>query len=111
MRKWRHRIENWQGIAVRETFATAGIPRVYLQCLRDEGWLVPTGCGAYQIPDAEFLPTVWPRPRASCRGASFAVFSSLQYHGLTTHPRMVAGQVVRDQSERARPTDACDQEQ
>ncbi len=62
-----------QGIARTRDFAAAGIPRVYLQRLWDEGRLVRTARGLYQLPVPNSLqPTAWLKPPASCRGAPSA---------------------------------------
>jgi predicted transcriptional regulator of viral defense system len=78
-------IAHQQGIARTRDFAAAGIPRVYLQRLRDEGQLVQTGRGLYQLPDAEFS-AAHSLAEAACivpRGV-VCLLSALQYHGLTT---------------------------
>jgi predicted transcriptional regulator of viral defense system len=74
-----------QGIARTRDFAAAGIPRVYLQRLRDEGRLVQTARGLYQLPDAEFSAahSLAEATRVLPRGV-VCLLSALQYHGLTT---------------------------
>jgi predicted transcriptional regulator of viral defense system len=78
-------IARQQGIARTRDFTAAGIPRVYLQRLRDEGQLVQTGRGLYQLPDAEFSAahSLAEAARILPRGA-VCLLSALQYHGLTT---------------------------
>lgn len=73
------------GVARARDFTAAGIPRVYLQRLRDDGLLVRTGRGLYQLPDtavsaAHSLAEV---ARVLPRGV-VCLLSALQYHGLTT---------------------------
>jgi predicted transcriptional regulator of viral defense system len=74
-----------QGIARARDFAAAGIPRVYLQRLRDEGELVQTGRGLYQLPEAKFSAahSMAEAARVLPRGV-VCLLSALQYHGLTT---------------------------
>jgi predicted transcriptional regulator of viral defense system len=78
-------IARQQGIARTRDFTEAGIPRVYLQRLRDEGQLVQPGRGLYQIPDAEFSAahSLAEAMRILPRGV-VCLLSALQYHGLTT---------------------------
>jgi predicted transcriptional regulator of viral defense system len=74
-----------QVIARTRDFTEAGIPRVYLRRLRDEGRLVQTGRGLYQIPDAEFSAahSLAEAVRILPRGV-VCLLSALQHHGLTT---------------------------
>jgi predicted transcriptional regulator of viral defense system len=74
-----------QGLARTRDFAAAGIPRVYLQRLRDEGELVQTGRGLYQLPDAGLSAahSLAEAARILPRGV-VCLLSALQYHGLTT---------------------------
>jgi len=74
-----------QGFARTRDFAAAGIPRVYLQRLRDEGQLVRTGRGLYQLPDAGLSSahSLAEAARVLPRGI-VCLLSALQYHGLTT---------------------------
>jgi predicted transcriptional regulator of viral defense system len=74
-----------QGLARTRDFAAAGIPRVYLQRLRDEGQLVQTGRGLYQLPDAGLSAahSLAEAARILPRGV-VCLLSALQYHGLTT---------------------------
>lgn len=78
-------IARQQGIARTRDFAAAGIPRIYLQRLRDEGELIQTGRGLYQLPGAEFSAahSLAEAARILPRGA-ICLLSALQYHGLTT---------------------------
>jgi predicted transcriptional regulator of viral defense system len=78
-------IARQQGIARTRDFAAAGIPRVYLQRLRDERQLVQTARGLYQLPDAEFSAahSLAEAARILPRGV-VCLLSALQYHGLTT---------------------------
>jgi hypothetical protein len=66
-------------------FTEAGIPRVYLRRLRDEGQLVRTGRGLYQIPGVEFSTahSLAEAVRILPRGV-VCLLSALQHHGLTT---------------------------
>lgn len=74
-----------RGIARTRDFAAAGIPRVYLQRLSDEGRLVRTGRGLYQLAEAEFSAahSLAEAARIAPRGV-VCLLSALQYHGLTT---------------------------
>lgn len=74
-----------RGIARARDFAAAGIPRVYLQRLRDEGLLIQAGRGLYQLPEAEFSAahSLAEAARIVPRG-TICLLSALQYHGLTT---------------------------
>jgi predicted transcriptional regulator of viral defense system len=74
-----------QGLARTRDFAAAGIPRVYLQRLRDEGQLVQTARGLYQLPDARLSTahSLAEAARILPRGV-VCLLSALQYHGLTT---------------------------
>ena len=74
-----------QGVARTRDFAAAGVPRVYLQRLRDEGQLVQTGRGLYQLPDAALSAahSLAEVARILPRGV-VCLLSALQYHGLTT---------------------------
>jgi predicted transcriptional regulator of viral defense system len=74
-----------RGIARARDFAAAGIPRVYLQRLRDEGLLIQAGRGLYQLPKVEFSAahSLAEAARIVPRG-TICLLSALQYHGLTT---------------------------
>jgi predicted transcriptional regulator of viral defense system len=78
-------IARQQGISRTRDFTEAGIPRVYLQRLRDEGQLVRTGRGLYQLPNAEFSAahSLAEAVRILPRGV-VCLLSALQHHGLTT---------------------------
>lgn len=74
-----------RGIARARDFTAAGVPRVYLQRLRDDGLLIKTGRGLYQLPGAEFSASrsLAEAARSTPRGV-ICLLSALQYHGLTT---------------------------
>jgi predicted transcriptional regulator of viral defense system len=74
-----------RGIARARDFAAAGVPRVYLQRLRDQGLLARVGRGLYQLADAEpsAAHSLAEAARAVPRG-TVGLLSALQYHGLTT---------------------------
>jgi predicted transcriptional regulator of viral defense system len=95
-----------QGIARTRDFAAAGIPRVYLQRLRDEGRLVQTGRGLYQLPDAEFSAahSLAEAARILPRGA-VCLLSALQYHSLTTQTPQEVWMLLasKDWAPKARP--------
>jgi predicted transcriptional regulator of viral defense system len=74
-----------RGIARARDFAAAGVPRVYLQRLRDQGLLARVGRGLYQLADAEpsAAHSLAEAARVVPRG-TVGLLSALQYHGLTT---------------------------
>jgi predicted transcriptional regulator of viral defense system len=74
-----------RGIARTRDFDAAGVPRVYLQRLRDEGRLIQPGRGLYQLADADFSAThsLAEAARAVPRG-TVCLLSALQFHELTT---------------------------
>jgi len=74
-----------RGIARGRDFDAAGVPRTYLQRLRDEGVFQQVGRGLYRLADhdasahASLAEAVRIRP-----GGVIALLSALQFHGLTT---------------------------
>jgi len=79
------------GVARSRDFESAGIPRIYLQRLRDEGLLSQPGRGLYQLADGEISVhhSLAEAAKAAPAGV-VGLVSALQYHGLTTQlPRQV----------------------
>lgn len=74
-----------KGIARARDFAAAGIPRVYLRRMLNEGTLVQRGRGLYQLPDVEFSAahSLAEAARAVPHGV-IGLLSALQFHELTT---------------------------
>jgi len=74
-----------QGIARGRDFDAAGVPRVYLQRLRDEGILQQVGRGLYKLADAEVSgsTSLAEAARIQPRGV-IGLLSALQFHELTT---------------------------
>lgn len=74
-----------QGVARTRDFDAAGVPRVYLRRLRDEGRLVQIGRGLYKSADAETASasSLAEAARAVPRG-TVCLLSALQFHELTT---------------------------
>jgi predicted transcriptional regulator of viral defense system len=74
-----------QGIARGRDFDAAGVPRVYLQRLRDEGILQQVGRGLYKLADAEVgsATSLAEAARIQPRGV-ICLLSALQFHNLTT---------------------------
>jgi predicted transcriptional regulator of viral defense system len=74
-----------KGVARAKDFDAAGIPRVYLRRLHDEGVLVRPARGFYQLADAELSAahSLAEAAEAAPKGV-IALLSALQFHGLTT---------------------------
>jgi predicted transcriptional regulator of viral defense system len=74
-----------QGIARGRDFDAAGVPRVYLQRLRDEGVLQQVGRGLYKLAGAEVASatTLAEASRIQPKGI-IGLLSALQFHNLTT---------------------------
>jgi len=73
------------GIARTRDFDDAGVPRVYLQRLRDQGLLIQPGRGLYQLVDVEFSAahSLAQAARAVPHG-TICLLSALQFHELST---------------------------
>jgi predicted transcriptional regulator of viral defense system len=74
-----------QGIARGRDFDAAGVPRVYLQRLRDEGVLQRVGRGLYKLANAKVASatSLAEAARIQPRGV-IGLLSALQFHTLTT---------------------------
>ena len=74
-----------RGIARARDFGDAGVPRVYLRRLQDQGLLVRLGRGLYQLADAELSRShsLAEAARTVPHGA-ICLLSALQFHELTT---------------------------
>lgn len=74
-----------QGIARGRDFDAAGVPRVYLQRLRDEGILQQVGRGLYKLANAEVTraTSLAEAARIQPKGL-IGLLSALQFHNLTT---------------------------
>ncbi len=74
-----------RGVARTRDFDAAGVPRVYLKRLSDEGRLVQVGRGLYKSADAEnaSASSLAEAARAVPRG-TVCLLSALQFHELTT---------------------------
>ncbi len=74
-----------RGIACSRDFESAGIPRIYLQRLRDEGLLTQPGRGLYELANSEIGAhhSLAEAAKAVPAGVVCLV-SALQFHGLTT---------------------------
>ena len=74
-----------QGIARGRDFDAAGVPRVYLQRLRDEGVLQQVGRGLYKLANADVASatSLAEAARIQPKGV-IGLLSALQYHNLTT---------------------------
>ncbi|CAN7570771.1 type IV toxin-antitoxin system AbiEi family antitoxin domain-containing protein [Phyllobacterium sp. LjRoot231] len=74
-----------QGIARGRDFDAAGVPRVYLQRLRDEGVLQQVGRGLYKLAHAEVASatSLAEAARIQPKGV-IGLLSALQFHNLTT---------------------------
>lgn len=74
-----------QGIARGRDFDAAGVPRVYLQRLRDEGLLQQVGRGLYRLTHAEVASatSLAEAVRIQPKGV-IGLLSALQFHNLTT---------------------------
>src|SRR5271169_5689038 len=74
-----------QGIARGRDFDAAGVPRVYLQRLRDEGILQQVGRGLYKISGAkeDSATSLAEAIRIQPKG-TIGLLSALQFHNLTT---------------------------
>ena len=74
-----------QGIARGRDFDAAGVPRVYLQRLRDEGVLQQVGRGLYKLANAKVASatSLAEAARIQPKGV-LGLLSALQFHNLTT---------------------------
>ena len=74
-----------RGIARSRDFESAGIPRIYLQRLRDEGLLTQPGRGLYELANSEIGAhhSLAEAAKAVPAGV-IGLVSALQFHGLTT---------------------------
>lgn len=74
-----------KGIARARDFGAAGVPRIYLRRMLDEGALVQSGRGLYQLSDATFSAahSLAEAARAVPHGV-IGLLSALQFHELTT---------------------------
>lgn len=74
-----------KGVARAKDFDAAGIPRVYLRRLSDEGVLIRPSRGFYQLAGAELSAahSLAEAAEAAPKGV-IALVSALQFHGLTT---------------------------
>ena len=74
-----------KGIARAKDFDAAGVPRVYLRRLRDEGVFVRPARGFYQLADAKLsaMHSLAEAAQAAPKGV-IALLSALQFHSLTT---------------------------
>lgn len=74
-----------QGIARGRDFDAAGVPRVYLQRLREEGILQQVGRGLYKLANAEVTSatSLAEAARIQPKGV-IGLLSALQFHNLTT---------------------------
>ncbi len=74
-----------QGIARGRDFDAAGVPRVYLQRLRDEGVLEQVGRGLYKLAGADVSgnTSLAEAARIQPKGI-IGLLSALQFHNLTT---------------------------
>ena len=74
-----------RGVARARDFDAAGVPRVYLRRLEEEGALVRIGRGLYQDPKAELSAqhSLAEAAQAAPKGV-VALLSALQFHQLTT---------------------------
>lgn len=74
-----------QGIARGRDFDAAGVPRVYLQRLRDEGVLEQVGRGLYKLAGSEVASatSLAEAVRIQPKGV-IGLLSALQFHNLTT---------------------------
>ena len=74
-----------QGIARGRDFDAAGVPRVYVQRLRDEGVLQQIGRGLYRLAEAEVssATSLAEAARIQPKGV-IGLLSALQFHELTT---------------------------
>jgi predicted transcriptional regulator of viral defense system len=74
-----------KGVARAKGFDAAGIPRVYLRRLCDEGVLIRPARGFYQLADAELSAahSLAEAAQAAPKGV-IALLSALQFYGLTT---------------------------
>jgi predicted transcriptional regulator of viral defense system len=74
-----------RGIARSRDFETAGIPRIYLQRLRDEGLLTQPGRGLYALANVELSAhhSLAEAAKAASNGV-VGLLSALRFHELTT---------------------------
>jgi predicted transcriptional regulator of viral defense system len=74
-----------QGIARGRDFDAAGVPRVYLQRLRDEGILQQVGRGLYKLAGSEVASATSLAEAARIQpNGVIGLLSALQFHNLTT---------------------------
>ena len=74
-----------RGIARGRDFDAAGVPRVYLQRLRDEGVFEQVGRGLYRLAETDGGSSTSLAEATRIRpGGVIALLSALQYHNLTT---------------------------
>ena len=74
-----------RGIARSREFESVGIPRIYLQRLRDEGLLTQPGRGLYELANSEIGAHHSLAEAAKAVPAGVVgLVSALQFHGLTT---------------------------
>lgn len=74
-----------QGIARGRDFDAAGVPRVYLQRLRDEGILQQVGRGLYRLANSEIESSTSLAEAARIQPKGIiGLLSALQFHQLTT---------------------------
>lgn len=78
-------IARGNGIARARDFDDAGVPRTYLRRLQEEGVLVRTGRGLYQLADADISAghSLAEAAKAIPHG-TICLLSALQFHELTT---------------------------
>jgi predicted transcriptional regulator of viral defense system len=74
-----------KGVTRARDFDAAGIPRIYLRRLHDEGVFIRPARGFYQLADAELSSahSLAEAAEAAPKGI-IALLSALQFHGLTT---------------------------
>lgn len=90
MEKQSHRdralsVARQRGVARARDFDAAGVPRIYLKRLEEEGALVRVGRGLYQAPNAQLSAqhSLAEAAQAAPK-AVIALISALQFHELTT---------------------------
>lgn len=74
-----------RGVARGRDFDAAGVPRTYLQRLRDEGVFIQVGRGLYRLAGSDMASAgaLAEATRIQPRGV-IGLLSALQFHGLTT---------------------------
>ncbi|WP_417813042.1 type IV toxin-antitoxin system AbiEi family antitoxin domain-containing protein [Thalassospira alkalitolerans] len=74
-----------KGIARARDFDAVGIPRTYLRRLQDDGLLVRTGRGLYQLSDAEWTEAhSFAEAAKAVSHGTICLLSALRFHNLTT---------------------------